>query len=293
MDIRAILRSMRMHQWVKNLVLFAALIFSRNLGETDLLLRTLAGFIAFCLLSSSVYLINDVKDRESDRLHPVKRYRPIASGRLSVSTAFLAVAVLLTISAAIALWLGSGFSRTALAYLGLNVLYSFSFRNLVVLDVSCIAVGFVLRAIAGAEILHDAGTPVEISPWLLMCTFLLSLFLGFGKRYHEISSAGAEHRQALNGYTVPFLGKLLTITAAATLLSYSLYTIWPDTVQHFGTTRLLYTIPFVFYGLSRYLYLVTEEAEGGDPSETLVTRRSIVLTVGLWFASVAFILYAR
>ncbi len=293
MYIRAILRSMRMHQWVKNLVVFAALIFSQNLGETGLLLRTMVGFFAFCLLSSSVYLMNDLKDRESDRHHPVKRHRPIASGELPKRAAIAAVAVLLAAALMISSQLGDGFLKVGLAYLGLNVLYSLSFRNLVVLDVLTISVGFVLRAIAGAEILSAAGTPTEISPWLLMCTFLLSLFLGLGKRYHEISSSGAEHRETLRGYSVPFLSMLLTITAAATLLSYSLYTIWPETVDHFGTTRLLYTIPFVFYGLSRYLYLVTEESEGGDPSEILVTRRSIILTVGLWFASVAFILYAR
>lgn len=293
MYLRPILKSMRMHQWVKNLVVFAALIFSQNMGETELLLRTIAGFFAFCLFSSSVYILNDLKDRESDTGHPVKRHRPIASGALPTGVAIFAVMVILGVALVIAQRLGIDFLKVGLAYLGLNVLYSLSFRNMVILDVLTIAMGFVLRAIGGAEILKDAGTYVEISPWLLMCTFLLSLFLGLGKRYHEISSTGAQHRETLRGYTVPFLGMLLTITAAATLLSYSLYTIWPDTVDHFGTSRLLYTIPFVFYGLSRYLYLVTEESEGGDPSEILVTRRSIILTVGLWFASVAFILYAR
>ena len=293
MYIRAILRSMRMHQWVKNLVIFAALVFSQNMDEIHLVLRTLAAFCVFCLLSSSVYLFNDLKDRKSDAGHPVKRFRPIASGELPTQVAIAALVVLLVVALTLALRLGPGFTRVGLAYLGLNILYTFSFRNLVVLDVLTIAVGFVLRAIAGAEVLSDAGTRIEISPWLLMCTFLLSLFLGLGKRYHEITSTGDQHRETLRGYTVPFLSMLLTLTAAATLLSYSLYTIWPETVDHFGTTRLLYTIPFVFYGLSRYLYLVTEESEGGDPSEILVTRRSIITTVGLWFASVAFILYAR
>ncbi len=288
-----LLRSMRIHQWIKNLVVFAALIFAELMGETDLLLRTGVGFAIFCLLSSAVYLLNDLKDRESDAQHPTKRLRPLVAGEISPKTVSLAAAGFLIVGLTGAWWLGRGFFSVAVAYLLLNLVYALSFRNVVILDLITIAVGFVMRAIAGAELLRDAGHPVAISPWLLMCTFLLSLFLGLGKRYHELHVAGGGHRVTLHGYTEAFLSRLLTMTAAATLLSYGLYTIWPDTVERFGTTRLLYTIPFVFYGLSRYLYLVTEEAEGGDPSETLVSRRSIVLTVALWFAAVMVILYRR
>jgi 4-hydroxybenzoate polyprenyltransferase len=288
-----LLRSMRPHQWIKNLVVFAALIFAELMGETDLLLRTAAGFVIFCLLSSTVYLLNDLKDRESDAQHPTKRLRPLVAGEIAPRTVAAASVVFLVVGLSGAWWVGRSFFAVAVAYLLLNLLYALSFRNIVILDLITIAVGFVMRAIAGAELLRDAGHPVAISPWLLMCTFLLSLFLGLGKRYHELQVAGGGHRATLHGYTEAFLSRLLTMTAAATLLSYGLYTIWPDTVERFGTTRLLYTVPFVFYGLSRYLYLVTEEAEGGDPSETLVSRKSIVLTVALWFAVVMWILYRR
>jgi 4-hydroxybenzoate polyprenyltransferase len=288
-----IVRTMRPHQWIKNLVIFAALIFAELLRQTDLLLRTGVGFVAFCLLAASVYIFNDLKDRKTDVRHPTKRLRPIASGSLTPQAAGLALAVLLTLGLAIAWLVGRNFFTVAAIYLLLNLLYGLSFRNIVILDLITIAVGFVLRAIAGAELLRDAGHPVAISPWLLMCTFLLSLFLGLGKRYHELHFSDGEHRGTLHGYTEAFVGRLLTMTAAATLLSYGLYTIWPDTVARFKTTHLLYTVPFVFYGLSRYLYLVTEEAEGGDPSETLVSRRSVVVTVVLWFAAVIWILYRR
>jgi 4-hydroxybenzoate polyprenyltransferase len=288
-----LLRSMRPHQWIKNLVIFAALIFAELMGETDLLLRTAVGFVIFCLLSSTVYLLNDLKDRESDAQHPTKRLRPLVAGEIAPRTVVTASVVFLIVGLFGAWWVGRNFFSVAVAYLLLNLVYALSFRNIVILDLITIAVGFVMRAIAGAELLRDAGHPVAISPWLLMCTFLLSLFLGLGKRYHELHVAGGGHRVTLHGYTEAFLSRLLTMTAAATLLSYGLYTIWPETVERFGTTRLLYTVPFVFYGLSRYLYLVTEEAEGGDPSETLVSRRSIVLTVALWFAAVMWILYRR
>ena len=291
MVFSAVLRSMRIHQWIKNLVVFAALIFSELMGDMGLLLRTGLGFVAFCLLSSSVYLFNDLKDRNKDAEHPVKRNRPIASGELSPRTAVVAMVLLLVVGLSISQWIGSGFTMVGVAYLLLNLAYSLWLRDIVIVDVLTIAVGFVFRALAGAELLQDAGFAIRISPWLLMCTFLLSLFLALGKRYHELSVTTVDHRETLGGYTREFVGRLLTITTAATFLSYGLYTIWPDTVDRFGTTRLIYTVPFVFYGLSRYLYLVTEESEGGDPSETLVSRRSIILTVALWFGSVAWILY--
>jgi 4-hydroxybenzoate polyprenyltransferase len=288
---REILRAMRPHQWVKNLVIFAALIFSERLDDPSPLLHAALAFLVFCMLSSTVYLFNDIRDRENDARHPVKRLRPLASGRLSVGAASMAAGALLVVAVILAWLLGPGFFRVAVAYLLLNLLYSLRLRRVVILDILCIASGFVLRAIAGAEVLQDIGLPVAISPWLLMCTFLLSLFLGLGKRYHEVSVVSDAHRASLRGYSPRFVERLLVMTASATLISYCLYTIWPDTVRHFGTHRLLYTTPFVFYGLARYLFLVTEEHEGGDPSETLVKEPSIMSTVGLWFLAVAWILY--
>jgi 4-hydroxybenzoate polyprenyltransferase len=284
---------MRPRQWTKNLLVFAALVFALRLEDRELVLRTAAGFVTFCLLSGFVYLLNDLKDRAKDAVHPIKRLRPIASGRLSPAEARFAALVVLTVGIGGATLLGRHFLITACAYLALNLLYSFVLRDHVLLDVMAIALGFVLRAIAGAAILEDAGDPVPISPWLLMCTFFLSLFLGLGKRRAELTAVDPEHRRTLRSYSVPFVDRLTGITIAVTILSYSIYTIWPDTVAHFGTSSLIYTIPFVFYGLGRYLFLVVEEEKGADPSEMLLTDRSILITVLLWFVTVVWILYLR
>lgn len=292
MPLLAILQSMRPRQWTKNLVLFAALIFSLSLTDQDLVLRSLAGFGVFCVTSGVVYLINDLKDREQDALHPRKRTRPIASGALPVPVAIGAV-VALTAGAMTGAWfLGAGFLRVVVAFLLLNLLYSFVLRRLVILDVMGIATSFVLRAIAGARVLDGGGNRIEISAWLLLCTFFLMLFLGLGKRRNELTAVSAEHRASLRSYTVELVDRLTGITVAVTILCYSIYTIWPGTVEHFGTENLIYTIPIVFYGLTRYLYLVATEAKGGDPSEMLLTDRSILLTVVSWVACVGWILYA-
>ena len=283
--------SMRPRQWTKNLVVFAALIFDQKLSDPYLFRLCLQGFAAFCMFSSSVYLLNDLKDRKQDAAHPIKRNRPIASGRLSSSAAWGSLVVLLGVALGLSVGLGRGFVGVGISYLVLNILYSFALRKVVILDVIAIATGFVLRAIAGAAILRGAGLDVVISPWLLICTFFLSLFLALGKRHNELKVVDGGHRPSLRGYSLAFIDRLLVITAGTTLLAYSIYTIWPDTVENFGTTRLVYTIPFVFYGLCRYLYLVTEEDKGGDPSEMLISQKSIILTVFLWFVCVAWILY--
>ena len=288
-----VLRSMRPRQWTKNLVVFAALIFSLNLGETDLLLRTTIGFLVFCALSGFVYVLNDLKDREKDRVHPKKRLRPIASGRLSVRDSVIALVVLLAGGFSVAAWLGTGFLATSVAFVLLNTLYSFVLRSKVLLDVIAISTGFVLRALAGAEVLIGAGTDVRISPWLLLCTFFLSLFLGLGKRRHELKSVSHEHRRVLRAYSVELVDRLTTVTVSITVLCYSIYTIWPETVENFGTEALVYTVPFVFFGLTRYLYLVTEEDKGADPSEMLLTDRSISSTVVLWVIVVVWIVYGH
>jgi 4-hydroxybenzoate polyprenyltransferase len=287
----AILKTMRPHQWTKNLVLLAALVFSLNFRDTHLLVVNLAAVGVFCLLSGAVYLLNDLKDREKDRLHPVKRSRPIASGRLSATSALIALVVVLAGGIAGAAALGSGFLSVSIAYFTLNLAYSFVLRPRMLLDVMGIAAGFVLRALAGTEVLLDAGAEVEISPWLLMCTFFLSLVLALGKRRHELGAVEGAHRRSLRGYSVQLVDRLTTIAVAVTLLSYSLYCIWPDTIENFGTGNLLYTIPFVFYGLGRYLYLVTERDGGADPSEMLIADRGILSTVVLWFIAVFLILY--
>jgi len=293
MIILDILRSMRPRQWTKNLVVFAALIFSMNATDPHLLLRTTIGFLIFCALSGWVYLLNDWHDREKDRLHPRKRERPIASGRLTPAAVFVTLVVLLSGGLGTAWWLGLDFFVVAAAFVTLNALYSFYLRSKVLLDVIAIGGSFVLRALAGAEVLVVSGHEgIRISPWLLLCTFFLSLFLGLGKRRHELRTVSAEHRTSLRSYSVELVDRLTTVTVAVTVLSYSLYTIWPETVENFGTENLVFTVPFVFYGLGRYLYLVHEADKGGDPSEMLLTDRSIAGTVLLWIATVAWIVYS-
>jgi 4-hydroxybenzoate polyprenyltransferase len=291
MQLVQLLRSLRPRQWTKNLVLFAAPIFARRAEDPRLLLHAVLGFCVFCLLSGTVYLFNDLKDRERDRSHPRKRLRPIASGRLRPATAWGALAVLPPLALLCAAWLGHNFLLVAVAYLTLNVLYSLVLRNLVLLDVMAIAAGFVLRAIAGAEVLAGAGTHVTISAWLLVCTFFLSLFLGLTKRRREAAVVDANHRAILRSYGPEFLDRLIAIAAALTIQSYCLYTIWPDTVAKFGTEALVFTVPFVFYGIGRYLFLVMERDKGDDPAEMLLHEKSIMVTVLLWVVCVGWILY--
>lgn len=292
MILADLLRSMRPRQWTKNLVVFAALIFSLNMTDTVLLTRTAIGFLIFCALSGWVYVLNDWFDREKDRLHPIKRERPIASGRLGPAAVVVTLVALLGGGLGTAWWLGLNVFVVAVAFVVLNAVYSFHLRSMVLLDVMAIAMSFVLRALAGAEVLAVSGQPdVRISPWLLLCTFFLSLFLALGKRRHELRSVGAEHRKSLRSYSVELVDRLTTVTIAVTVLCYSIYTIWPETVENFGTEDLVFTVPFVFYGLGRYLYLVVNEDKGGDPSEMLLTDRSIALTVLFWILTVVWIVY--
>lgn len=289
--VGAILRSLRPRQWTKNLLVFAAPLFALRVHEPQVLAATAAGFGVFCLLSGAVYLLNDIKDREKDRLHPVKRQRPLASGDLSPATAFVVALVLLAVSFLGAWWIGELFALVAASYLLLNFLYNALFRKMVLLDILAISTGFVLRALAGAEVMVGLGEDVRISSWLLMCTFFLSLFLALGKRRSELATVGDQHRATLRNYSLPLVDQLTTVTVSVTILSYSIYTIWPDTVENVGSEGLLFTVPFVVYGLGRYLFLVQHEGKGGDPSEMLLTDRSIRWTVLLWVVTVALVLY--
>lgn len=291
MALLGIVRSMRPRQWTKNLVVFAALIFSLNLDDTFLLTRTVIAFAVFCLLSGWVYLLNDLLDREKDRLHPIKRERPIASGSVPVGAVVIALVVLIVTGLGVAWWLGLDFFVVAFGFVVLNTAYSLVLRSMVLLDVLAIAASFVLRALGGAEVLIASGEPVRISPWLLLCTFFLSLFLALGKRRHEVRSVSFDHRQSLQAYSVELVDRLTTVVVSVTVLCYSIYTIWPETVENFGTENLVFTVPFVFYGLARYLFLVTQQDKGGDPSEMLLTDRSIAGTVVLWVLAVVWIVY--
>jgi 4-hydroxybenzoate polyprenyltransferase len=294
--IRALLDELRPRQWTKNLLLFAGVIFSRQAGEPALLGRAAVGFVAFSLLAGVAYLLNDLRDVEQDRLHPTKRMRPIASGRLPAAAAWTAAIVLLAVVGALSAWLGPYFAAVVVGYLVMNLLYSLWLRDQVLFDVFFIAFGFVLRAIAGVELLRPVAPATELSPWLLVCTFFGALFLGLGKRHRELVNAGGEARRqraVLAQYSPELLEGLLHISAAASIMGYALYTIWPDTVKKFGTHALLYTVPFVTYGIFRYLHVVKASETAEDPSKVLLTDRPLLGCVLAYLVVVVLILYTN
>ncbi|MCX6841542.1 MAG: decaprenyl-phosphate phosphoribosyltransferase [candidate division WOR-3 bacterium] len=289
--IAALFVSLRPKQWSKNLLVFAGLVFSRNLFNPTDFLRSLAGFVAFCLLSSAVYLINDLADVESDRLHPLKRFRPIASGRLKPGPAKVAAVV----AAALALvggWaLDWRFGVVGLTYFLMQLAYSFGLKRMVVLDVMTVAAGFALRAVAGTVLVH-----VTISSWLFVCTILGALFIALAKRRHELlflESGGTAHRAVLEKYSEPLLDQMMAVATSSTVIAYCLYTIAPETVAKFGTHNLMLTVPFVLYGVYRYLYLVYRKEMGGAPEKVLLTDVPLIVDGLLWAASVVAVLYLK
>jgi len=284
---------MRPRQWTKNLIVFAGLIFSRNLSDPTLALASLEAFVIFCGLSGVIYLINDVVDLENDRLHEEKRMRPLPSGKLRVSQALAAALIVAAVSFFFAYRIGSSFFVTALVFFGLNLAYSFVLKKIVLLDVVTISLSFIIRAIAGVEALVDIDPQIMLSPWLLICTLFLSLFLAFCKRRHELTHVpdAASHRVALAEYSPMLLDQLVGISAAGALLSYSIYTIWPDTVENFNTKNLVYTIPLVVLGVMRYLYLVYSKDKGGSPSDLLLSERFLLTVVFAWILLVVIIIF--
>jgi 4-hydroxybenzoate polyprenyltransferase len=281
-------------QYTKNLILFAGLVFAHHLLDPGYLTRSLAAFASFCLLSSFIYVLNDLVDLERDRKHPRKRNRPLASGRLSRGVGIAWCGALLLAGAALSYWLGPHFWAVSAAFVVLNVLYSFVLKEMVVLDVMAIALSFEVRAIAGVEALKALDPGIAISPWLLVCTLFLALFLGFGKRRHELkllSGEAGDHRPTLAEYSERFLDSLIAIVSASTILAYTIYTVAPDTVAKFGTTNLVYSIPFVVYGVFRYLFLIYEKKSGGSPSEVLLTDVPLALTIAGWVGAVFWVIY--
>jgi 4-hydroxybenzoate polyprenyltransferase len=286
-----LVRSLRVNQWTKNFFVFAGIVFSLKFFELPLLLIVLEAFALFCLLSSAVYLINDVRDAESDRRHPTKKLRPIAAGTLSPVLALAIAGFLAGLSLVCAFGLGMAFGLTALSYFLLMVLYTYLLRDIVILDVFAIAAGFVLRAVAGVVVIN-----VLLSPWLIICTILLSLFIALGKRRHELVSlsAGAvEHRAILDEYNPQLLDQLISAVAGSTVMAYSLYTLWPETIAKFGTHNLVYSIPFVLYGIFRYLYLIYKKDKGGKPEEILLTDVPLFIDLVLWLAALMAIIYLK
>jgi 4-hydroxybenzoate polyprenyltransferase len=287
--VRAILVALRPHQWSKNLVVFAALALSKHLFEVEPLLRSLLAFGLFCGLSGSVYLINDVADVERDRLHPVKRLRPVASGAISAAVATWVAVVLAAASLAACFALGLPFAICAALYLGLNLLYSFKLKEIVILDVISISLGFVLRAVAGA-----LAIAVEFSDWLLICTLLLALFLALAKRRHELTTLADStgHRATLAEYSPYLLDQMIAVVTASCVTAYAVYTTAPDTVAKYQTDRLAWTIPFVLYGIFRYLYQVHRKDKGGSPTDILLTDRPLLINVALWALAIVVIVYS-
>jgi len=284
---------MRPWQWTKNFVLFAGVVFSRRFHDLDLVERSFLGFVVFCILSGAVYLLNDVLDKKRDREHPDKKGRPVTTGRLSPVTAVATALVLIAVLLSLSWFLGRSFFVLALLFVLLNAVYSSLLKRVVILDAFSISFSFLLRAAAGVVVLHPVIPGLELSPWLLICTLFLSLFLAFCKRRYEIcvlQNAGG-HRDALREYTPMLLDQLVGLSAAATLLAYSIYTVWPNTVEKFSTTNLVFTVPFVGFGLMRYLYLVYSRNEGGDPSGALLLDRGILVDVFLWFIAVMLVLW--
>ena len=292
--ILALLQALRPKQWTKNLLLFAGVLFSLHMNDLSLVARAFYGFLAFSLLAGSVYLLNDLLDIESDRQHPTKRNRPIASGRLPAWVARVMLPVVAATAIAIAWPLGPGFCLVMGLYLVMNLAYSFWLKHQVLIDVFVIALGFVLRAIAGVQLLIPVQPQTGISPWLLVCTFFGALFLALAKRRRELENHGdgaGKRRAVLKSYSPELLDGMLLVTAATSLMAYALYTIWPATVAKFGTEAMLYTVPFVAYGIFRYLFLVRSSSSSEDPSQVLLTDRPLAGCVALYLIAVLVILY--
>ena len=300
--IRAVLpllRSLRPTQWVKNLFVLLPLVFAGALLEPSLLVRGIVAFVLFCGLSSSIYLINDLLDRDKDRRHPVKRYRPLAAGTLSPNLAVAAAVVLSATAFAAAWWLGPGPFAIACLYVGQNLLYSFWLKHVVIVDILVISLGFVLRVMMGG-----AALPVPVSDWLLLCTIFLSLFLAVSKRRHEVvllEERAADQRQVLERYGEPFLDQMTSVVTAATLLAYSLYATThgsADLAPRLGDRLagssigpepgfpLVYTVPFVIFGIFRYLYLVYQIGTDRSPTEAMLTDAPFVTNLALWGAAI-------
>ena len=288
-QLKQILISLRPHQWTKNLIVLAALIFAERLFDGPSLAAAAIAFAIFCLLSGAVYLVNDVVDVEQDRRHPVKRDRPLASGKLSRVVALTAAVSIVVVGLTCAFLLGTRFGIAALIYFVMMTAYSLALKNVVILDVLVVALGFVLRAVAGA-----LAIDVAFSNWLLVCTLLGALFLALAKRRHELTllaGEAAEHRRILGEYSPYLLDQMIAVVTASTLVSYALYTLAQETVDRFGTDRFIWTLPLVLYGIFRYLFLVHRKEAGGEPTRVLLNDKPILVTVVLWAAAVVTLIY--
>lgn len=285
----AVYRQLRVKQWTKNGAVLAPLLFAKAVLVPAAVKQSLLALAAFCLVASGIYVLNDWLDREKDRLHPEKKKRPIAAGHLSGTTATALALVLWAGAAAVSWYVRPAFAGVVAGYVALQFLYSFLLKRLVILDVMAIAMGFVLRVIGGG-----VAIDVPVSNWLFLCTLLLAVFLGFAKRRHELSSLQADaaaHRANLEEYSLPMLDQMMSMVAAACILAYGLYTVSPQTTEHVGSDRLKYTVPFVIYGVFRYLFLVHKRGMGGSPEKVLLSDPPFIIDILLYLAVMAWGLY--
>ena len=286
--LRGLLKTMRPRQWTKNVFVFAALVFDKQLFILSSLERTIAAFILFCMISSAVYIFNDLSDIEADREHPTKRNRPIPSGKLPVGVAWAAGILLVVVSIGAGYLLSPAFAAVVAGYFVMNIAYSRWLKHILIVDVLILAAGFVLRVVAGVAVIHVE----RFSPWLFVVMTLLSLYLGFGKRRAELSllsDDAASHRKVLHGYTIPLLDQYIMIVSATTIVAYSFYTFSAPNVP--ANHSMMLTIPFVVYAIFRYLYLIQVKAAGGEPEEVLLTDRPFQIGLFLWAMTVLIVFY--
>ncbi len=286
----SVIRLIRIKQWIKNLFLFAPLIFSQHLFESDYFSKVFIGFITFCFLSSAVYILNDIADAESDRRHPIKKDRPIASGEIKIPIALLLAVLLIFLVVISAVNQNYKFNLALFSYLGVNIAYTYKFKNVVLLDIFSIAFGFMVRIIAGAWIVN-----IEVSSWLILCTLFLSLFLAITKRRSEITLVEEQQlndtRKVLSDYSVAFADQMSTIVASGAVISYALYTVSERTRETFNTEYLIFTTPFVVFGIFRYLYLVHKKNLGENPTAVVTTDMPMIINLFLWLLSAILIIY--
>jgi 4-hydroxybenzoate polyprenyltransferase len=282
-------KSLRPLQWLKNFFIFAPLIFSENILNLPLFLQACAAFVVFCLLSGSLYIFNDIRDIEEDKLHPVKSKRPLAAGKIKKGQAVFAFVVLSAAAFFFAYLLNEYFFAAVIVYFVLQFAYSLWLKHVTILDVFIIASGFFIRVIAGGFAIE-----VYISSWLLICTIFLALFIALCKRRHELvllDTKADEHRSTLKDYSPYLLDQMIAVVTASTVIAYCLYTVSDETVVKFGTTNLIFTVPFVLYGIFRYLFLVHQRFKGGSPETLILKDRPLLFDVVLWIASAVLIIY--
>jgi 4-hydroxybenzoate polyprenyltransferase len=282
--------SLRPVQWIKNGFLLIPLVFARKAFDPDSLLQSASALVIFCLTAGAIYLVNDLSDLEADRKHPTKRFRPLAAGHISPFAGKVTAILLLLVSLVWASSLNTGFFIALVVYVTIQLLYSYRLKEVVILDIFCVSAGFFLRVVAGALAIQ-----VEISSWLIICTVLISMFLSVAKRRNELILFGeiqaGGHRKVLERYSLELFDQMISVIMACTLLSYMLYCVSRQTIEKFGSDRMIYSSPFVLYGVFRYLYLIHKENKGGAPERVLLTDAPLLIDVVLWAIVCMLVIY--